>query len=149
MVDYSYKIIQEWAAGRRLTDPLDLYGIDEIVPTRYKYKKPILVLINELDFSAGDFFPATLQDNGRAKLLGTRTAGAGGYVLRFGFPNLSAIKTFSLTASLAERSDKDPIENLGVTPDVKYEISPEDLEFNYGPYKMKIIENLEEMLKGK
>jgi C-terminal processing protease CtpA/Prc len=108
-----------------------------------------MVLINELDFSGGDFFPAIMQDNKRAVILGTRTAGAGGYVLQYQFPNLSGIYLFSLTGSLAERDGGDMIENLGVTPDVGYELTPDDLEFGYQGYKSKIVSTMEEMLKGK
>ena len=44
------------------------------------YDKPLLVLTDEFSTSAGDVFPALLQDAGRGKLFGYRTAGAGGSV---------------------------------------------------------------------
>ncbi|MDX1982753.1 MAG: S41 family peptidase [Bryobacteraceae bacterium] len=42
------------------------------------YDKPLIVLVDEFSTSAGDIFPAMLQDNARGPLVGTRTNGAGG-----------------------------------------------------------------------
>jgi hypothetical protein len=47
------------------------------------YDKPLIVLIDEFSISAGDIFPAMLQDNQRGPLVGTRTNGAGGSVSGF------------------------------------------------------------------
>jgi hypothetical protein len=47
------------------------------------YTKPLIVLIDEFSISAGDIFPAMMQDNGRGPLVGTRTNGAGGSVTGF------------------------------------------------------------------
>jgi C-terminal processing protease CtpA/Prc len=91
----------------------------------------MLVYVDELCFSCGDFVPAILQDNGRAILFGKRTAGAGGYVLGVKHPNLNGIRGFTLTGSIAERKDLQPIENLGVTPDIAYELTIDDARHGY------------------
>ena len=79
MKRYWESILQEWNEGRNLTHPLYLLGIEKIKPSlAANYTKPILFLINELAFSGGDFMPAILQDNQRAVLFGSQTAGAGG-----------------------------------------------------------------------
>ncbi|MFI5344627.1 MAG: protease-like activity factor CPAF, partial [Chlamydiales bacterium] len=71
VLNYSSTIMQTWESGNRLTPPLYLIGIDEVMPhPRCRYKKPILLLTNEYNFSCADFFPAILQDNHRAKLFG-------------------------------------------------------------------------------
>ena len=127
--DYSNFLITEWKAGRRLTNPFFLVGVDRIEPNaQANYTKPILVLVDELDFSGGDFFPAILQDNQRAKIMGTRTAGAGGFVTSVNAPNLFGIESISLTGSIAERVNRNPIENLGVIPDINYQLTVQDLK---------------------
>lgn len=113
----SYRfIIDQWNAGKLLTDYSYLYGIEKILPhPEVRYTKPILILVNSLNFSAADFFPAIMQDNQRAKIMGTRTAGAGGYVERVSFPNLNGIEGIDITASFSIRSNGIPIENFGVS----------------------------------
>lgn len=121
-------IVEEWSAGRTFTNPTYLVGIDYINPhPTIRYTKPIVILINELDFSGGDFFPAIMQDNKRALTLGTKTAGAGGCVSGARFQGIHGIEFFSYTLSIAERVDSQPIENLGVTPDIEYQLTEEDL----------------------
>ncbi|MBA3815453.1 MAG: protease-like activity factor CPAF [Parachlamydiaceae bacterium] len=141
--------INEWNAGRRLTEPSFMYGIDHINPNPdTHYTKPILVLINSLAFSGGDFFPAILQDNHRVTLMGSRTAGAGGCVLNLTFPSLNGIEGVNFTGSIAERCDKNPIENLGVTPDIPYEITENDLRHNYVDYVEAIRKTLTILLEA-
>lgn len=145
---YSQFILDQWAAGKRLTDPHYIYGVDMINPhNKVKYTKPIVVLVNELDFSGGDFFPAILQDNKRVTIVGTRTAGAGGYVRPVTFPNSFGFQNLTLTGSIAERIDRNPIENLGVTPDVALKVTVEDIAKNFEKYLGKVRETVDSLIK--
>lgn len=148
MLEYCRFIISQWKAGKRLTDPFYLFGLDHINPNPdVRYTKPILLLINQLDFSCGDFFPAILQDNHRATIFGVQTAGAGGYVLPNKINSRFGIEGFRYTGSIAEREDKQPIENIGVTPDILYELKIEDYQYGFLNYKEAILNAVKEILK--
>ncbi len=138
-------VISEWNAGHTTTGPTHMFGIDVIQPhPKAHYSKPILMLINNLDYSGGDFFPAILQ--GRAITLGTPTAGAGGFILNVEHPNLLGISEIVVTASIAEREDHTPLENLGVEPVIYYKLTARDLQENYIDYVNTILTSVQLLL---
>jgi hypothetical protein len=130
LVSYSRFVLAEKEAGRgnaaKASNPVYLFGVAEIVPAKTRYTKRIVVLINELTFSAGEFLAAILQDNKRAILFGQRTVGAGGCVKQIPFPStLNIVKKglvsggyLSITWTIARRTTGEYIENIGVQPDV-------------------------------
>lgn len=148
LVNHYKFIIKEWNAGRCFTQPNHLYGIEKLAVHPWgTFNKPILFIVNELDFSCADFLPAILQDNKRATICGTTTAGAGGYILGHSFPNKFGISHFSYTGSIIERLDKSVIENLGITPDVVCELTAKDLSHNYVDFKTKLLSVLDTILE--
>ncbi len=141
-------VLSELRAGRRLTELGPFMGIAEIVPhPTQRYTKPIMVLINQLDFSAADLLPAILQDSGRAKLFGARTAGAGGAVRPMEFPNQFGIAQIAYTWTLAIRKNGQPIENLGVRPDIRYRLTEGDMTGGFPGYKGALNKAMRRMLK--
>jgi len=139
VLGYYRFMLNQWSAGKTFTEPFHLSGVDKInVNSRHRYTKPILLLVNELDFSGADFLPAILQDNKRVLILGTKTAGAGGLVIQNRYPSLFGIQGYTYTASIAERPNGDPIENLGVTPDIIYHLTPDDIQFGFSGYSAAI-----------
>lgn len=139
MKDYAKFVLAQLNKGRRLTEPYPLYGISQINPNpSIHYTKPILMLIDHADISGGDFTPAMLQDAGRVKLLGSRTSGAGGFIRNIQFPNQFGISGMSFTGSKAIRKNGKPLENLGVEPDIQYDLSVEDLQKGYKKYREAI-----------
>lgn len=144
---YCRFIISEWKAGRTLTNPHYLYGVDRINPhPSVNYTKPILLLVDEWDFSGGDFFPAIMQDNKRAVIMGTRTAGAGGYVRNRVMSNVFGVMMYRFTESIAVRENSEYLENLGVKPDVDYKWTVEDVRGGFGDYADAINEVMNVML---
>jgi len=128
--------VKQWSSGRTITSPLPVFGIAAVKPdAAVRYAKPVLILTNQLDFSGGDFFPAIMQDNKRAVIFGERTAGAGGVVKSYKRENnLLGVQSVNLTATIAERAGGEPIENLGVTPDIPYSVTPADVQGNFAGY---------------
>lgn len=146
--NYAEFLINEWNAGKVRTSPYHIAGVDHVNPSsKAQFTKPIVILTNSLDFSGGDFFPAIMQDNNRAKIVGTRTAGAGGYVNAIQYPNIFGLAYISYTGSIAERVSKQPIENLGVTPDYQLKFTQNDMQNNYEDYVKSVNTYVTELLK--
>lgn len=97
------------------------------------YEKPVYFMINELDFSGGDATPASLQDYGRVKLVGMRTAGAGGTVEQFSMRGILEFE-MSLTTSLMVRTGGRLVENYGVQPDIVVPLRASDIADGYVNY---------------
>jgi hypothetical protein len=136
---FSRFIKAEFEAGKRLSAPFFLEGIDAVNPSpNAVYTKPIMILVNESSYSSADAVPAILQDNKRAVVFGTETAGAGGSVRSFSLPNRLGIVSFSLTANISYRPDGNPIENRGVIPDVAYALTGEDYRTRCKPYGERV-----------
>jgi hypothetical protein len=145
---YCRFLTEQYNQGKRLSDPYFIFGVDRVNPHPLaQFTKPIIVLINELDFSGGDFFPAILQDNARVTLVGTRTSGAGGYVLEAKFTNSFGLEGVNFTGSIAERVDRNPIENLGVVPDVNVEMTVNDYQNGFVDYLQKVKAVVSDKLK--
>jgi len=150
LVTYSRFVLSEKAAGRgtgkNLTNPVYLGGVAEVLPAKIHYTKKIVVLINELTFSAGEFLAAILQDNKRATLFGERTAGAGGCTKRFYHNGPVLHYSYTLTWTIARRTNGQYIENIGVHPDVRYSITREDIMSGYAGYQRALLACLAELL---
>ncbi len=123
-----------WNKGERLTSFTSLEGNELIQPNLIRYSKPVVMLIDEMSGSGGDGFPSLMQGYGRAKLIGTRTMGAGGHVTQNAPLNYSQI-TVSMTRSQFFRPDGVPVENNGAAPDYPYEITFEDFVGGYKSYR--------------
>lgn len=125
------------AARKFATTPMSLnlmgqFGMIQPQP-KIHYSKPILMLINEFDFSGGDAFPAIMKDNGRVTLFGQRTTGAGGNVRGYG-PLANSFFKFTVTESLMVRPNGKYMENLGISPDIVYDITEDDFNNGYRNY---------------
>jgi hypothetical protein len=104
------------------------------------YTKPIMLLVDEITASAGEWFAATMQDNQRAILFGARTMGAGGSVNGYSVTTYS-FGSATVTESLMSRKNAivtpdyptaNYIENIGVRPDVQQQYMTADNLKNHG-----------------
>ena len=135
-----------WQKGERLTTFTSMDGVELIQPNLIRYTKPVVMLIDEMSGSGGDGFPGLMQGYGRAKLIGTRTMGAGGHVTENAPLNYSQI-TVSMTRSLFFRPDGVPVENNGAVPDYPYEITYEDFMGGYKGYREFYTARILELVK--
>jgi hypothetical protein len=128
-------IKDQFSKGNYLTDFGYLEGISQIYPDpQGHYTKPLVLLINSLSISCGDVLPALLQDNQRATIVGTSSAGAGGYIIKRRYSNRFAVGEMTLTGSMIYRSNGLPLENLGVQPDKEYRFTPNDYKHKYSGF---------------
>lgn len=139
-------IYDTWMNGENfLTVKTSIFG--NLVEARNKvtYTKPILMLVDEMCGSGGDAFPSIMQGIGRAKLLGTRTMGAGGHVVELPELNNSQILV-RMTKSLFYRPDGVAVENNGANPDITYFPTQNDFVNEYQDYQKFYLNELFKML---
>lgn len=130
-----------WQTGAAMTEKTSLMGNDTVYPNRIRYTKPVVMTIDEMSGSGGDAFPSLIKGYGRAKLIGTRTAGMGGHVGRLPALNFSQINV-QVTKSLFFRPDGVAVENNGATPDYPYSPTENDFVNGYEDYQKFYLEKL-------
>lgn len=147
---YSQNIIDDWFDKRAQSRLMPILNIDHIPSHPWgHYSGPILCLVNEQDFSAADLFPAILQDNKRAVIMGQKTAGAGGCVQIHSVNSHLGLAFVGLTSSLCIRSNGEKLEDLGVEPDIPYELSHKDITHNGENYRKEILKQINKILTSK
>ena len=134
------KIANKGVRGKTGPISLNSSGSLDLLPGIFTYTKPVIVLVDELSASGGDFFPAVVQDNKRGLIVGMRTMGAGGNVVAY--DGTAYTEGFiRITESLMNR--KNPVtgtefpaapyvENIGVRPDVEVDYMTRDNLMNGG-----------------
>lgn len=139
-------IYDTWMNGENfLTVKTSIFGNLVEAKNKVAYTKPILMLVDEMCGSGGDAFPSIMQGIGRAKLLGTRTMGAGGHVVELPPLNNSQILV-RMTKSLFYRPDGVAVENNGATPDISYFPTQNDFVNEYQDYQKFYLNELFKML---
>ena len=123
-----------YSQNRGMTGAVPFCGVDleNRLPVRDRagsvvaYTKPILLLTDEL---STDFVPAILQDEGRAKVFGSRTRGYQGQSFGLAGPAFSemflSVKDAAMVRSKSVKNPGYPegpyVENAGVHPEVEVE----------------------------
>lgn len=133
-------------SGQRMTSKTTFHADRLIEPNRIRYSKPVLLLTDEMSGSGGDAFPAMMQGLGLAKIMGSRTMGAGGHVeSRGGLLYYSGNKV-RVTKSLFFHPNGTAIENNGVQPDYPYQPSRDDFLYEYRNYQKRYLDVLFSMI---
>ncbi|HJU54441.1 MAG TPA: S41 family peptidase, partial [Pyrinomonadaceae bacterium] len=89
-------------------------------PQRFSYTGPIVVLIDRLSGSTAEVMAAALQESGRARVVGERSAGA---VLGADIKELPTGALFEYARAGFKTSEGATLEGKGVTPDVETRLS--------------------------
>lgn len=104
------------------------------------FTKPVLILNDGFSGSGGDFFPAQMQYNNRAKVMGTTSCGLGGPLYRNIDSMPGSEMSMRCTSAYAVLPDGWPIENIGTVPDIHRAITPEDLKGNFRKFSLDVLE---------
>jgi carboxyl-terminal processing protease len=116
LVSAGVEIARQWLNEGTIVYTVDRRGeIDAIESTGTALTDaPLAVLVNEGTASASEILAGALQDNGRAKLIGTKTFGKGLIQSLFDLPNGSGL---AVTVAKYETPNHHDIHKLGITPD--------------------------------
>ncbi len=127
LVQAGVEIARQWLDEGTIVYTVDRSGaIDSIDATGTPLTKvPLAVLVNEGSASASEILAGALQDNGRAKLIGTKTFGKGLIQSLFDLPNGSGL---AVTVAKYETPNHHDIHKLGITPDVIVSTPPIPIE---------------------
>jgi hypothetical protein len=150
----AHSIEKAYDEGKKLSEALPIFtGGFKLTPFGgYSWKKPKLVLIDELAGSCGDVFPMILRDNKATKFFGQTTMGLGGNVEEVGTLNNSRISikvTRGLFMTYKESNKYDAadyIENNGVRPDYPYTHTVDDFRSGFVGYVQKFSEKAIEQI---
>jgi C-terminal processing protease CtpA/Prc len=120
---------------------------------RFTWKKPFIILADELSGSCGDIVPMLMTRNGTGKMFGQRTMGLGGNVEQVAALSESGAQ-LRLTRSLFNVYRQDGVyapeswvENNGIEPNQRYEVSLDDLRKDYVPYVAAFTKFLTEQMR--
>jgi hypothetical protein len=138
----AHEIETAYDAGKSIVDkPVSLWGTRKTRPAvDFHWKKPMLVLADELAGSCADIFPMLVRDNKRGKIFGQRTMGLGGNVEEVRELTNSQAKV-RLTRGLYTTNRDDGkytpemmMENNGVLPDYPYTHTVADFRAGFTGY---------------
>jgi carboxyl-terminal processing protease len=116
LVSAGVEIARQWLNEGTIVYTVDRRGaVDSIESTGTALTDaPLAVLVNEGTASASEILAGALQDNGRAKLIGTKTFGKGLIQSLFDLTNGSGL---AVTVAKYETPNHHDIHKLGITPD--------------------------------
>ena len=107
------------------------------------YTKPLVILTNENSASGSEIFASTLQDLGRATIIGQRTCGCLlGYLGYADLPGGGQL-AYSELGFITPKGKR--IEGAGVSPDIEIKLARDDILYN----RDRVLEAAEKFLRDK
>jgi Peptidase family S41 len=153
---YAQEIDDAYSALKPLSAPIPYIGLENTYPAdELHWNKPLVVLIDELSVSAGEFLPLLIQSNGVAPLFGRRTAGGGGNVEEVAdLPNLGVKLRLSrglgtVFDPTGQYPDARFVEDNGVSPDIDYVPTLADFRAGNVEYVSAFSQALLDLLRSK
>jgi C-terminal processing protease CtpA/Prc len=113
------------------------------------FTKPVLILNDRMSGSGGDFFPAQMQYNKRALVMGETSCGLGGPVYRSIGSMPGSEMSFRCTSGYTELPDGWPIENIGVVPDLYRAVEVADVYQGFTAYSGEVLSQAVAMVSKK
>jgi len=110
-----------------------VYRIRQVTAMTWNETTPVVVLIDGSSHSAAEYFPAAMQELGRATIMGMNSAGNTEGITGFGLADGTLIRLAFSTLLL---NDGSSLEGVGVTPDVKVPLGKWGLKQQ--PYDVQI-----------
>jgi carboxyl-terminal processing protease len=116
LVQAGVEIARQWLNDGTIVYTVDRRGAIDSIDAKGNAltDAPLVLLVNEGTASASEILAGALQDNGRAKLVGTKTFGKGLIQSLFDLPNGSGL---AVTVAKYETPKHHDIHKLGITPD--------------------------------
>jgi carboxyl-terminal processing protease len=112
----------------------------DALPNGLATKIPLVVLVNEGSASASEIVAGAIQDMGRAKLVGITTYGKGSVQTWTPLSNEQGAVRITVARWLTPKGRQ--IHKIGLEPDIKVELTKEDIQAEADPQLKKAIELL-------
>jgi carboxyl-terminal processing protease len=127
-LDVGLRVLNRFIASGPLYDQVDRTGRHRVQMASgpgWDKPIPIAVLIDDGTASMGEIFAAAMRENGKARLIGKKTAGnvAAAQVYPLGDGSAVQVTILEIFSGNGERLNR-----AGVVPDHELDISPQDLE---------------------
>ena len=112
--------------------------------TQININKPVIVLVDGASASASEILSGALKDYNKAKILGTKTYGKGMVQQIVPLPNGTGI---NLTIAKYLTPNGTDINKKGIEPDIKVELTIDDIKNNYDKQLVAAKRELKKMIK--
>jgi carboxyl-terminal processing protease len=112
----------------------------EALPGGMATQIPLVVLVNEGSASASEIVAGAIQDAGRGKLVGVTTYGKGSVQVWTPLSNDQGAVRITIAHWLTPKGRQ--IHKIGIEPDIKVELSEEDIQAKLDPQLQKAIDLL-------